>query len=261
MTEPASAAESRFGEALLDPQAPLPCTIVGPAGKKAERRFAVYRNNVMTSLIDALGEIFPTLRNLVGEDFFAATAAVYVRRHPPTSPLLFAYGSDFADFIADFEPARDFPFLADVARLERLWLDCFHEADAPVLDPADLGRIPSEHLAEIRFAPHPAIRVARFEYRAVSILTRDRNGQSLEGFDPMAPELALLTRPDCDVEIRHLDAAGAAFVEALANGAALGEAAGMAMAQDPCFPLAEAIQGMLQAGCFTSLSTSARSEP
>ena len=59
-----------FAAALLDPDRRVPDGISGPDGKRANKRFSVYRNNVTVGLIDALGEIFPAVKRLVGSDFF-----------------------------------------------------------------------------------------------------------------------------------------------------------------------------------------------
>ena len=77
-------------------------------------------------------------------------ARFHVRATPPTSPLLFEYGRDFPDFIARYEHARAMPWLADVARIERAWLDAYHAADAEPLAPAALAAIPPDRLAEPR---------------------------------------------------------------------------------------------------------------
>jgi hypothetical protein len=67
-------------------------------GSDPARRFAVYRNNVVVSLIDALADTFPVTQELVGEDFFRAMAGVFVRHAPPTSALLAEYGEGFSGF-------------------------------------------------------------------------------------------------------------------------------------------------------------------
>ncbi len=46
------------------------------------------------------------VEKIVGEEFFAAMARVFVMKRPPRSPLLANYGDDFPAFIAAFEPAR-----------------------------------------------------------------------------------------------------------------------------------------------------------
>jgi hypothetical protein len=47
-----------FACALLDAAHAVPATIQGAARRRADRRFAVYRNNVVAGLIDALAQRF-----------------------------------------------------------------------------------------------------------------------------------------------------------------------------------------------------------
>jgi len=244
---------STFSRALCDPDAPVPAGIVGPGGKAAAKRFNVYRNNVTVGLVNALADTFPAVQRLVGETFFNAMARVYVRTEPPSSPLLFRYGTGFADFVERFEPARTLPYLADVARLERAWLDAYHAADSAVLDAAELGAVAPEDLARQRFARHPAAAVLRSRFAAVSIFSANRSGAPVSGIDPNVPEDGLITRAVQDVEIRHLPPGGAAFLGALLNGHTLGDAAETAVAEAEDFDLAAAIAAMLEAGVFAGL--------
>ena len=46
--------QALFAAALLDPDAALPPGVIDPRGRPAPKRFAVYRNNVASSLVDAL---------------------------------------------------------------------------------------------------------------------------------------------------------------------------------------------------------------
>lgn len=246
--------QKAFGAALLDADLPPPPGLRGVNGGTADRRFAVYRNNVTVSLVNALAEIFPTVQRLVGEDYFRALARLYVAAEPPTSRLLFEYGGGFADFVAAFEPARHLTFLPDVARLERHWLDVFHEADAVPLAAAAMAGIAQADLPHLGFVPHPALRVLRFDHAAITILARDRAGQSLEGIDPAKAEDGLLTRPGHDVQLRWLPPGAAILLEALRDGQSLGEAAGAALAIAPDLDLAGAIQTMLEAGCFIAIN-------
>ena len=66
--------QNAFAHALLHPERAVPATIRGAARRGADRRFAVYRNNVITGLIDALAQRFPVVCRLVGEEFFRAMA-------------------------------------------------------------------------------------------------------------------------------------------------------------------------------------------
>ena len=92
-----------FARALLDPALPCPDGLRAHNGSDPAVRFAVYRNNVVTSLVDALADGFPVVRQLVGDEFFTAMARVHVARHPPRSAVLSDWGDAFAAFIDDFE--------------------------------------------------------------------------------------------------------------------------------------------------------------
>ena len=74
-------------------------------------------------------------------------ARFHVRATPPTSPLLFEYGRDFPAFIEAYEYAQAMPWLADVARIERAWLDAYHAADAAPISAETLAAIPPTRLA------------------------------------------------------------------------------------------------------------------
>src|SRR5579872_1467679 len=91
-----------FAAALLDAALPAPAGLVGPDGEPSAKRFAVYRNNVVVGLIEALKDAYPAVRRIVGEDFFRAMARAYAVREPPASPILLVYGAGFPDFIGGF---------------------------------------------------------------------------------------------------------------------------------------------------------------
>src|ERR1700748_1281019 len=122
-----------FAPGLIDPAIEAPRDVVAAPGKGAVKRYNVYRNNVTVSLIDALAAIYPAVQRITGADFFRAMARFHVRATPPTSPLLFEYGRDFPAFIQSYEYAEPMPWLADIARVERAWLDAYHAEDAASL--------------------------------------------------------------------------------------------------------------------------------
>jgi hypothetical protein len=242
-----------FTRALLDPDVATPTVVAGPKSKTAVKRYNVYRNNVTVSLINALAAAFPATLRITGADFFRAMARFYVRAAPPTSPLLFDYGRDFPDFIERYEYARSVPWLADVARIERAWLDAYHAADIQPLMPNDLAAIPSERLPNIVLKPHPAMRVVRSRFSAVTIFTASRSDRPASHVEGGGPEDALLTRPALEVEVRRLPSGGAIFLSHLIAGEPLGAAASAALSDGPSFDLSANIRGLLEAGAFTTI--------
>jgi len=243
-----------FAPALLDPAQDPPAIVTGPNGKAAAKRYAVYRNNVTVSLIEALASIYPAVQRITGPDFFRAMARFHVRKTPPASPLLFDYGRDFPDFIEAYEHAQAMPWLADVARIERAWLDAYHARDAAPLSPARLSAIAPECLADAVFIPHPAMRIVRSPFSALTIFAANRDDAPVERIDASAAEDALITRPAFDVTVRHLPPGGAVFAASLASGRPLGEAAASALDASVEFDIASNIAGLIEAGAFTSLA-------
>ena len=81
-----------FSTALLDGEHPVPPGLMQPDGRPAGKRFDVYRNNVLSSLVDAMVSGFPAIVSLLGETYFRALAAQYVRAYPPTTPVIARYG-------------------------------------------------------------------------------------------------------------------------------------------------------------------------
>jgi hypothetical protein len=242
-----------FAPALLDPDRPAPSLVSGPNGKAARKRYNVYRNNVTVSLIEALAAVFPSTMRITGADFFRAMARFHVRATPPSSPLLFEYGHDFPDFIEHYEYARSMPWLADVARIERTWLDAYHAAEARPLAPRDLASIPAEALADTILTPHPAARIARSHFPAVAIFAENRDDDPVGRIEATGPEDALVTRPHLEVMVRRLPPGGAVFLMRLIAGEPLGAAAAAALAESPEFDLSANIAGMLAAGVFTAI--------
>jgi len=236
-----------FSPALIDPERETPALVAGPHGKAARKRFNVYRNNVIVSLVDALSASFPATRRITGEEFFRAMARFHVRETPPTSPLLFEYGGDFPDFIDRYEHARSLPWLADVARIERAWLAAYHAADAQPLEPASLASIPAVRLPETVFTPHPATRVVRSRFASVTIFSANRAAGPVGRIEAAEPEDGLLTRPGLEVSLRRLPPGGGAFLGHLIAGDALGAAAKAALAASPDFDLSANLAGMLEA--------------
>ena len=242
-----------FARALFDPDVATPTVVVGPKSKAAVKRYNVYRNNVTVSLINALAAAFPTTLRITGDDFFRAMARFYVRASPPTSPLLFDYGRGFPDFIERYEYAQSVPWLADVARIERAWLDAYHAADAQPLMPLDLAAIPSEQLPNTVLEPHPATRVIRSRFSAVTIFTASRSDGPATRVEAVEPEDALLMRPALEVEVRRLPPGGAVFLSRLMTSESLGAAASAAFSESPLFDLSANIRGLLEAGAFTTV--------
>lgn len=240
--------ETSFAEALLNADRPLPDGITAHNAAIPARRFAIYRNNLVAGLCKALGSRFPVVEKLVGDEFFAAMARLFVLQKPPRSPLLATYGDEFAAFIAAFEPARELPYLADMARLEAARTRAYHAADATPLESNRLSTLEASDAANIRIDLHPSVEIIRSAHPIVTIWAMNSGEAELRPIEDWPSEDALVARPNLEVEVRVLPPGGAAFLLALAKGHSLGGAAEVALVDDPGFDLTGNIAGLIGAG-------------
>lgn len=258
--------QTDFAAALLDPSRPVPAGLRAWNGSDPRARLAVYRNNVVSSLVEALADNCPVVRALVGDDFFNAMAAVFVRQSPPRSPVLAHYGVDFPAFIERFTPAQSLPYLADVARLETARMRALHAADAAVLSHEAAQRVLADpsRVAELSVRLHPSVIVLHSAHAMVSIWAahqQDDADAALAELDPTRAEDALVVRDGLDVIVLRLPPGGAEFLTQIIAGQNLGPAATAAQQVDPGFDLAGLLAMLWQHGALCALEDSRRPQP
>lgn len=256
--------QKAFADALLDLASGIPPGLVGPDGRPSLKRFNVYRNNVVVGLTNTLRDAFPAVARIVGEAFFTAMARIYATTHLPSSPVMLAYGESFPGFVRGFEPAAvPLPYLADVARLERAWLEAYHAPEAQALSIGALAALEVEDLMNLRVTLHPSLRIVRSEFPVLTLWQAQ-----VAGGDPAWIDLStggqdvLVTRPDADVDLRSLPPGGSAFIEALRKGLPAHEAMACGLAADDRFDLTAHLIGLVEAGALVGLEcASGRSLP
>ena len=247
--------QRHFAAAILDPSLAVPPHLVGPDGEPSPKRFAVYRNNVVVGLTEALRANFPVACRIVGEEFFQEMARAYISSYPPHSPILLDYGISFAGFIADFEPAASLPYLPDVARIERAWTEAYHAHEAEPIDAEVLASIPSDQTANICFAVHPSLRIVRSQFPALTIWRMNVDDGVPAPLDlDSAGEDALVLRPTANVEVRSMPFGGAEFLNALVSGMTLAAATNLAIHESAEFDLTTNIAALINAGVFVGYS-------
>lgn len=232
--------QAEFRAALLDPAAAVPEGLCDPEERPAGRRFAVYRNNVAVSLTEALETAFPVLRRIVGDEFFRAMAGVFLRSHPPASPVLMLYGEDMPAFLASFPPVAHLGYLPDVARLELALRAAYHAADSRPVGPEALSA--GGDLMSARLTLAPTTRVIRSRWPLHDIWRANtEDGAPKPG---RAAQDVLVTRPAFDPKVNLLPTGAEAFISRLAEGGSLAAATLAAGASfDPGPTLALLLQG------------------
>ncbi len=156
----------------------LPSAALAPA-----ERIRIYTDMYFARLLEALQEDFPrTAAVMAGE--FQPLCRRYLARYPSIQPSLRDLGTRLPDFITDeaqalgpslaglirsergpvldgCPPVAPWPWLADLARLERARVDVFDAPDVVPLRLQDLAPIPAENWGDLRFSTIPAFGLVR----------------------------------------------------------------------------------------------------
>jgi hypothetical protein len=243
--------QTDFAAALLDADRRPPTELMAA---DIGERFAVYRNNVVSGLSRALAAGFPATEAIVGAEFFAAMAAIYVRVSPPASPVLLHYGASLPDFIARFEPAAELPYLADVARLELAYTRAFHAADAAPLPADRLGSITAENLGALRVALHPSLQILRSVCPIATIWAMNTGRAPLGEIEDWTAQDVLVLRPYYDTVVIPLAPGEAGFLLRLQAGADMAEAAAAALQDAADFNLAMALAALFTRGAVVAFT-------
>lgn len=235
-----------FHDALLDADSALPSGLTSWNRTDCERRFAVYRNNVVTSLIDVLAGNFPVVQQLVGEAFFRAMGREFVTVNPPTTPIMALYGEHLADFIAAFPPAASVPYLADMAQLEYAIQTSRHSADSQPISADRLASLVEDQEAlthtGVKLAPAVQVLSSNFAIASLWHAHQGSSGADLSQIRLDQPETLMLSRPALEVELHIIDAGAAEFIRNLNQATPLAQAAETAQPFDPVAVLQLLIQ-------------------
>ncbi len=235
--------QAAIARAVLAPEAPVPRQIEAAGRAATTSRFDVYRNNVVLSLINALGARYPVVRRLLWDDAFHAVARLFVSASPPRSPVLLEYGQDFPDFIRHFGRAPSRDYVADIAELESARVCAYHAADAEAPARAVFAAIDPCQLAGMRIELHPSVTLLKSNFPFVTAWESQQPGNE-EYIREWRPESALIARPRDDVGVWRLPEGGYEFLNALSEGSTMAHAIECATAASARFDLT---------GCLTLL--------
>ncbi len=245
--------QPQFRAALLDAGRPVPDGLIDGAARPAGKRFDVYRNNVAVSLSEAMRTAFPVITKLLGVQNMDGLAGMFLRAHPPSSPLMMHYGAAFPEFLAALPQLQHLPYLSDIARLELAIRRSYHAADAEAVDPDTLAAIAPDTLMQARIRLAPAVRVLRSDWPLHDIW---RFNSTKDAPKPRAvAQDVLITRPGFDPIPEILPPGGAAFVQALASGATPAGAHAAADTDAPGFDPGPVLTLLLQGGAIIHIAT------
>lgn len=233
---------------------PALCNAIREQTVPTERRLAIYKNNVYTQLIAALRDSYPAVHRLTGAEFFRFAATEYLMAHPPRSPTLLAYGENFPRFLDEFEPASSVPYLPDVARLEQLYLESYHAAEAMPLPRSAFAKYLSEGTARPDLRLHPSARLMTSPFPVSRIWEVNVQSSIIDGKQriPGGAEYLLIVRPRATVEVRRVSRGTHAALAALEQGFSINEVLAAGAEVDPGIDLGQHLLSLADGETFCS---------
>ena len=166
-----------------------PATVADTGAASAEVRMQVYADAVRLRFLDVLGQDYPGLHALLGDEEFRSLGLAYIAAHPSHHPSIRWFGRHLPEFTGSTAPWRSHPVLGEMARFEWARGALLDAADSPVVGIADIAAVAPERWAGIRPRLKPAVRRLTLEWNVPAL--RDAVGRGDTPPDPARSEPAV----------------------------------------------------------------------
>ena len=187
-------------------------------GLGGDERIGIYANAYFYRLLECLKEEYPATLAVTGSNDFASLTRDYLVWRPPSEPSIFYAGCYLADFLRNHRLAEGWPFIAELARLERATLDSFHAPDISILTDEAMRAIPAEQWPTIELRCHPGVEILRGEWRVSEVLSAVERGE--QWLEPVRETNAVIVwRRGISVHYRILEVAETAALALVKKGA------------------------------------------
>jgi len=250
ITAPSGVAEGLAAEKSLA-RGGLARVVAGDDRLSAEERVDIYANMYFYRILDVLKEDFPATLAVLGAERFHNLVTGYLIEYPPAHFSISFAGNHLADFMRDYPLREEFPFLADLARLERALIEVFHAADATPLDAQQMRAIAPADWPSLKLTLHPANRILELRWNVATILSAVEQGE--EPSPPARADISMLVwRNRNRVYYRAIDSAERAALNAIAKVTTFAEIcemiAGGVDAGDPAVAISQRLETWLRDG-------------
>jgi hypothetical protein len=206
-------AQSAIAEGIVDAP-PLPI----------EDRLGIYRNAYQIRLIEALGETYPILHKILGDEVFSALGEAFVAAQPSAHRSIRWYGRELGEFLRSTPPYADQPILAELAVFEWTLAEVFDAPDAQNLPRAALSAIDPAEWGHLIFRLHPSLRRLSMKWNAPAVWRSASHDET-----PPQPQLLeqptvwLLWRQNLQNYFRSLDPIESAALDSALSGDAFAD--------------------------------------
>jgi len=189
-----------------------------------KERLEIYRGSMQSGLLNALTETFPLCKKIVGEEFFNALARQFIDITPSHSPDLTQYGKTFPEFISNFKPAEELPYLADVAKFEWIWEETLNGPNNQILDVQRLQGISNQQNIVFHLIENGHLYYSAYPILHIIEVVQDENSDATVSLDEGEDKL-FIWRQDLEMRAEHLSDPQWEFLQAIASHTKFGNIA------------------------------------
>jgi hypothetical protein len=214
---PESDAKGSFRNGVAD--------FLNPQGRASgQERMSVYAEGYPLRVREALGEVFDAVGHVLGDERFSRVSFAYAERFGAEDYNLNFAGREFPAFIAESPLMKEFPFLADLAKLEWAIWEAFHAFDEAPFSPESLAGVALEDWESARVRFQPSVRLVASRWPVLTIWRARKDDPAKVRADLARSERVLVGRSGLEVRCEPLDGNQSRLLEALLAGKSLGEA-------------------------------------
>ncbi len=215
------------------------------------RGLAIYRNNLSATAQQALTITFPTVKAMIGDELFNYACHQLLVLSPPTKGDWGLWGEDFAKLLADLSQLVDYPFVADIAKLDWLRHHCMRDKDS-ILEQESVQLLATTELDDLylELSSHHFVLESKFPliefWQAHQNNDADKNDKLMsEQHLTMALEKMLNTdfvqqvliyRPNYNAHVKEISKTEQQWLKELKQGTSIGKA--LDKLADPTFDFA-----------------------
>lgn len=144
--------QNDFVDAFFGAEIDVDKYIISDNTLTAKQRFCIYKGSVHGVLTQALSDMYPVCKELVGDKFFDHVTSKFINANPPRSAFFADFGEQFSEFLRSFEAAKSVEYLADTAQLEWLRHKAWNSKNQPASDFTTLGNYNEQQQMEMSFS-------------------------------------------------------------------------------------------------------------
>ena len=213
--------QSDFQAYLMDDVkgAAFKAQIVNDKKVGVKKRLGIYYDAYRLRIIEALTNVYPMLKALLGDEMFDRTARSYIDQYPSTYRNMRWVGDQMQLHIQKILPQH--PVAAELAAFEWALSLAFDAKDEPNLTLQDLAAIPPEDWADLKFVFHPSLHILQLHWNILPIWGA-LNSKETPPKSVKTNVACLIWRMDLNSHYRSLDTAEHAALQSAIAGASFG---------------------------------------